>query len=112
MIKLIAILLTISSASFASNRTAQDLEIQAELIAWYMVCESVSNNRKEMKDEAITFKKYSDIKKVEVMQYPENERSYLIEKARNKVDELYVKRFIIASCKDLYKSIRNIDNIK
>ena len=91
-----------------SNQSPQKLEAQAELVAWYVVCESISYQHKDMRDEAIVFKKYLDIKKTEVMKYPAEDREVLLNKVRSKADILIDKRFIIASCKEFYKYLKLI----
>lgn len=74
-----------------------------------MVCEAISVNREEMNDAAITFKKHLDQKKIDVINYPEDVRNDLIEQALDHSIVLHNKRFIVASCKDLYKSIMNVE---
>ena len=111
-IVLLFLLILLPQISFASEKTFTELETDAEIIAWYVACQSVASNNTEMTEMAVTFNESFTNKQKEVNQLPKTQLNFVIKSAKEKSLELVKKRFIVASCKDLYKTISTIQNMQ
>ena len=98
--------------SFASEKTYTELETDAEVVAWYVACQAIASNNTEMTEMAITFNESFKDKQKEVNQLPKSQLNFVIKMAKEKSLKLVKERFIIASCKDLHKTISTIQNMQ
>lgn len=102
----------IPQISIASEKTFVELETDAEIFAWYVSCQTVASNIPEMTEMAITFNESRKRKQIEIHQLPKEQLSFVIKLAEEKSLKLVKERFIVASCKDLYKTISTIQKLQ
>ncbi|WP_370979735.1 hypothetical protein [Agaribacterium sp. ZY112] len=112
-ISVIALLVLITTPFYVNAEVSlSDLDTDAELIGWYVACKSVSYNNEEMTDIGIFFDGKFNEKVSQISSYPVNHQKYIKSSAMTTSGELIKKRFIVASCKDLYKNLSTIQNMK